>query len=287
MKKRLFSWLLVLAMVLSMMPTVAFAEEVKPNQLLQKEELFTVDAATTYDPTAEGAILVPADDTSWTSGGVSGSVPGAWADIHASDYLRVFMYTATDADLETVSAKLKTSFTLSGSYTFYFEIQPRTNDVEVALPGVKVGGKTLKLKFEPNGIAKLYNAAYSKDLEIGGAGTSWTYVTITVDADAPSVTVKVIRTNTVEETITASDELTLTTANAPATFELVQAAAGTSQVRLDKIRYWCDHAAKSKTAIGEAVEATCTTAGQTAGVKCADCESVWEAVETITATGHS
>ena len=250
---------------------VLVEQEVIPvlNKLL-KNESFTVDATVDYDFAAAGAILAKGD--AWPS--------EAGASVNTAGDLRFTVTGTTEAKV----AEMKTSFTMVGSYRFYFEIMPRTNDVKVTLPGVTVKGQPLELRFTTGNKVVIANAdgSYTQELTTTGAGTAWSYVTVAVDADVPSVAVSVgkVESGNTEatmytaETITEDDGLSLDEEGSIATFVITQKAAGNSQIRFDDIRYFCDHALKSRTAEGEAVPPTYTTPGLAEGIKCSDCDVV-------------
>ena len=91
-----------------------------------------------------------------------------------------------------------------------------------------------------------------------------------------------------EATVSGST-VTITPATPAATYSI---ASMTAQSRVSSVAVTysdvdasaCEH---TNTETIEAVAATCTTAGNTAGVKCTDCGAILEGNETIAATGHT
>jgi len=145
-----------------------------------------------------------------------------------------------------------------------------------------LGGSSGKWTFSTNN--KLLGSTAAKALALGSGTTTWTIAINSSDGKAT-----IANTNSSYGKILYnrdSPRFLNYTSNVSASMLLPQLyRLETSGGSTEPEQPVCEH--PNKVAIGQAVEATCTTPGKTAGEKCADCGEIITAQEEIPALGHN
>ena len=281
MKKRLFSWLLVLAMVLSMMPTVAFAtegEEPAPVVIFS-EDFSGYETGATYDPEAEGATLIPYDGDF--------TITNAPDILGAAKILRVSL--VGDYNAATNDARLMLNKIVGGSFKLEAQVYGNGGSyyTDVTLSGVQKGGKAIIVRFYNNGnIATVADGATTvfhaaaEDIDADGDlyednDKAYTNLTVIVDADAGTVNIATKRNGANGVTEGSATIEGATVANGRVIFDIRTKNGSTRQARFDNIKVYCLHA-EGDQVVTEAKLPTCAEAGASTGVVCDRCDTVLE-----------